>query len=396
MMEGELDAEAEVADDLEGVYQAEPEHAVTGGREFAPWHHPRKQFVRIKQWCAEVNRLIPMLGLAQGDPFRYLTLPGNELLDVRALHGVVQSRGVTLRYTGFNSVGQDTPAQAELALSQSEVLALSAIDRFSTVLEDRLEAVAHDRSPASIRTKQEGPFHAINLDLCDSISFREIGHARGSPLEATGKLLELQLQAATPWLLFITTRAEPGLVGAFARSGFDKALSVNMAASEEFRTKLSELISSDLDRLDSDLEAAWGNQDSAFLRVFCTGLGKWLLSILANAVPPRELTMLSSCFYQSGPHGPDMLSLAFLCGAPVQTIVDPFSILPAPPQAAVVSEVASALRLAEQVGQMFDLDALLADDKPLQEKLIGQASRLMMQARYEQTKYENWARSKFG
>ena len=117
MMEGELDAEAEVADDLEGVYQAEPEHAVTGGREFAPWHHPRKQFVRIKQWCAEVNRLIPMLGLAQGDPFRYLTLPGNELLDVRALHGVVQSRGVTLRYTGFKVNGPAMTAAASVCAS---------------------------------------------------------------------------------------------------------------------------------------------------------------------------------------------------------------------------------------------------------------------------------------
>lgn len=391
-----MNAEGEAVDGLDDVYLPEPEHALAQAKEFAAWHHPRKQFVRIRQWCSEVRKLIPQLGLAKGDPFRYLTLPGNELLDVRALHGVVEALGVKMRYLGFNSVGHDTPAQAELALSQSEVLALSSIDEFSAVLEEKLEAVTNDLSPACIRTKQEGPFHAINLDLCDSIAFREIGHTKGSPLEATGKLLELQLQSASPWLLFITTRAEPSLIGAFARKGFDKALDANMCASEDFRAKLSALISGDLDQLDEDLAGAWANQDPTFLRVFCTGLGKWLLSILVSAAPPRELALLSSCFYQSGHNGPDMLSLAFLCGAPKQAVNDPFAILPPAAPAALVSEVTVAIQLTEKIGEMFDLDAHLAADATLQDKLIGQAGRLMAQARYGQAEYEAWARSKFG
>ncbi|WP_224548378.1 PP_RS20740 family protein [Mesorhizobium sp. CA16] len=385
----------ETAEGLLEVYQPEPVHALAPTKVFAAWHHPRKQFVRIRQWCSEVRKLIPQLGLAGGDPFRYLTLPGNELLDIRALHGVCQPLGVKLRYLGFNSVGPNTPDQAELALSQSEVRTLSSIDEFSSVIEDRLEAVANDRSPASARARQAGPFHAINLDLCDSIAFREVGHAKGSPLEALGKLLSLQLNSSTPWLLFITTKAQPALLGDFARDGFTLAIDANVDASAEFRARLAELVAVDLDQLKADLAAIWGKQDAQFLRLFCLGLGKWLLGILSHAAPPRQLKLLSSCYYQSGPDGPDMLSLAFRCEAPVHAVKDVYAILPAPDHPPQFSEIECALDLSAGVGKMFDLDDLLAGDKHLQSKLIAQAGQLLSQARYSEAEYAEWAEAKF-
>ncbi|MEH3116635.1 MAG: hypothetical protein PGN25_03240 [Methylorubrum populi] len=394
-MTEEVEGGNDADNDLEEINQSEAVHALEPAKKFAAWHHPRKQFVRIQQWCAEVRKLIPQLGLRQGESFRYLTLPGNELFDVRALHGVCAALDVKLRYLGFNSVGVNTPDQLELALSQSEVRALSSIDEFSAVIEDRLETVANDRSPGLLRAKQDGPFHAINLDLCESIAFREIGHSKGSPLKATGKLLELQLKSANPWLLFITTKAQPALVGDFAREGFMRAVNSNVEASGEFRSKLAELISSDLDNLDAELAAAWATQDADFLRLFCTGLGKWLLGILANAAPPRALSLLSACYYQSGPDGPDMLSLAFLCGGAAQPVIDPTVILPAAALPAAPSEVESALQLAAQIGVMFDLDAKLLADEQLREKLINQAGRLMSTARYSEEAYGEWARASF-
>lgn len=387
--------DGEADEGLNEINTTEAAHALGPAKEFAAWHHPRKQFVRIQQWCAQVRKLIPELGLGHGEPFRYLTLPGNELLDVRALHGVCSALNVKLRYLGFNSVGRNTPDQIELALSQSEVRGLSSVDEFSAVIEDRLETVANDRSPGWARARQDGPFHAINLDLCESIAFREIGHLKGSPLEATGKLLQLQLQASTPWLLFITTKAQPSLVGDFARDGFMRALNSNAEASDEFRSKLAGLISSDLDQLDARLAAAWNSQDVAFLRLFCTGLGKWLLGILAHAAPPRQLSLLSACFYQSGPTGPDMLSLAFRCEAAPQAVNDPAAILPTAAVPELPSEIDSAIKLTAGVDAMFDLDARLSSDQPLREKLIAQAGQLMATARYSETDYKAWARAKF-
>lgn len=386
-------------DDLAEVYGTEPSHVLTDDlskTDFQPWHHPRKQYVRISQWCSATQALIPELGLAAGDPFRYLTLPGNELLDVRAIHGVCQRAGVKLRYLGFNSVGANKSAQAELALSQSEVRALSHVDGFSRVLEHRLEAVANPRSPVADAAKRSGPFHAINLDLCDSIAFRPFGSTRGSPLAALAKLLELQLQSTKPWLLFITTRAEPGLVGDFAREGFDKALTANMAVSPEFRQALASTVDGTIEELEACVAAAWAGQDAKFLRLFCMGLGKWLLSLLCAAAPPRELTLISSCFYQSGMAGPDMLSLAFKCSTPSAPLHDRFNILDIPESNEGVVEVDTALKMSARIAQTVDLDQLLSSDWALSEKLIKQSSSLLGSARYDPTDYETWARVKLG
>ncbi len=362
--------------------------------DFQPWHHPRKQYVRINQWCSSVRNLIPELNLGQGDPFRYLTLPGNELLDVRALHGVCQRAHVKMRYLGFNSVGKNTPAQTELSLSQSEVRALSNIDELSDVLEDRLESVSNRRSPAFVRARANGPFHAINIDLCDSIAFRDIDGARGSPLHALARLMELQLSSTAPWLLFITTKAEPGLIGDFAKEGFTRALNANIAASAAFREALAALIQGSIEEIDDNISAAWTGQDDRFLRLFCTGLGKWLLGLMNAASPSRTLSLVSSCYYQSGPNGPDMLSLAFRCDTPAQPLTDRFMILAPAEEAVELSEIEAALGLATSVGAMIDLDRQISEDSALGDRLISQSGRLLATARYGEAEYTGWARSR--
>ena len=376
---------------------ADLEHAVNVTMlksSFQPWHHPRKQYVRIEQWCSSVRSLIPELHLGEGNPFRYLTLPGNELLDVRALHGVCQRLHVQLRYLGFNSVGKDTSAQTELSLSQSEVRALSNIDQLSDVLEDRLESVSNLKSPAFVRTRASGPFHAINIDLCDSIAFRDVNGKRGSPLQALGKLLELQLSSTSPWLLFITTKAEPGLIGEFAREGFTKAINANIAASEAFRDALAALIEGNIEQLDQDIAGAWSGQDDRFLRIFCTGLGKWLISLMNKAQPARSLKLISSCYYQSGPAGPDMLSLAFRCDTQAQTLTDVFNILPTMEEHTDLNEIEAALVLTSGVSEMVNLDQRMAEDSALSERLIAQSGRLLATARYQESDYDDWARNK--
>lgn len=376
-------------------FGAAPEHGEFEGikTRFERWHHPRKQFVRVRQWCAAAKDLIKELSLGPGVPFSYLTLPGNELLDVRALSGVCEKASVPLRYLGFNSVGKGTAQQAELNISHNEVRELAAVDRFSVIMEERLEAVANDLSPAYRRTREFGPFHAINIDLCDSIAFRDVDDRRGSTLGVVAKLLELQLQTSSPWLLFVTTMAQPDLVSARTREGFMGAINANTAASADFKDELAGLISGTADELDVRLEAAWQSQDPDFLRLFCTGLGKWLLSLLGRAAPPRNLTLLSSYYYRVGPDGPDMLSIAFRCDTPPQELTDQHGILVQPPAAAeAFSEVQLAIQMARSLRESTDLDQMLLDDPELAEKLIVQASKLMSSARFSVPAYEAWAR----
>jgi hypothetical protein len=372
---------------------AAPRHIepAQGKTAFERWHHPRKQFVRIKQWCSQARALIRELRLPKGATFNYLTLPGDEMLDIRALNGVCEREAVLLKYLGFNNVAPGTAGQAELLLSHSEVRDLPGVDRFSTVLEEKLEAIGRTDSLAHHQMRQYGPFHAINIDLCDSLTHHDIDDRRGSSLSVLAELLRTQLTTTTPWLLFLTTLAQPGLVSPRNLQGFQDAISANVEASPDFATELARLVSGNAEELDARLETAWRQQDPDFLRLFCAGLGKWLLAILCGSAPKRSLQLLSSYYYRVGPDGPDMLSLAFRCDTAAQVLVDPAGILPPAEVPDPFSEVQLAIALARELHNTADLDQMIADDGELADKLLKQAMRLMGSARFSTDAYEEWA-----
>lgn len=374
-----------------------PEHAEISlvKKEFQRWHHPRKQWVRIKQWCSASQRLIRELGLPNGEPFRYLTLPGDELLDIRVLSDVCAGENVKLRFLGFNSVGPQTPAQIELNISQNEVRSHAAVDSLSRVLEKRLETVTHGDGQELRAAKDLGPFHAINIDFCDSIANRDVDHKKGSGLGVLARLLDLQLATNKPWLLFITTRAEPDLLSERNQAGFMEAIRANTAVSDEFKSGLASLISTSADELDARLADAWKSQDPDFLRLFCAGLGKWLLRLLGTAQLSRSLKLLDCCYYRVGTIGPNMLSLVFRCDTQAQQLIDRDGILPAGTvngNPNDFSEIHLAISMAHKLSTSVDLDEQLALDEVLANKLIGQASKLMASARYDAAAYEAWAR----
>lgn len=373
-----------------------PEHGEVSSvkREFQRWHHPRKQWVRVQQWCSASRRLIKELGLLDGESFRYLTLPGDELLDIRALSDVCADENVKLRFLGFNSVGPQTPAQIELNISQNEVRSHAAVDSLSRVLERRLESVTNGDSQEFRAAQNLGPFHAINIDFCDSIAFRDSDDRKGSGLGVLAKLLELQLATNKPWLLFITTMAQPNLLSKRNQAGFMEAIKANTDVSDEFKAGLAKLISTSADGLDARLAEVWKNQDPDFLRLFCAGLGKWLLRVLGPAQPSRSLTLLDSCYYRVGSR-PSMISLVFRCDTRAQQLIDRDGILPAGTACSNetdFSEVQLAISMARKLSASFDLDERIALDVVLANKLIGQAGRLMAAARFDVGAYETWAR----
>lgn len=371
----------------------DPRHVEPAQRKttFERWHHPRKQYVRIQQWCAQARALIRELQLPRGSTFNYLTLPGDEMLDIRALNDVCAERGVMLKYLGFNNVTPGTARSAELNLSHSEVRDLPGVDRFSTVLEEKLEAIGRRDSPAHHQMRQHGPFHAINIDLCDSLTHRDIDDRRGSSLKVLAELMRTQLTTTSPWLLFLTTMAQPGLVSARNLQGFQETINANIEASPDFAAELARLVSGNADELDARMQIAWTQQDPDFLRLFCAGLGKWLLAILCNSAPQRSLHLVNSFYYRVGPDGPDMISLAFRCDTAPQDLVDRAGILPAAEQADPFSEVQLAIALAQELHSATDLDEMIADDAELSERLVRQAKRLMGSARFNPDAYEAWA-----
>lgn len=140
------------------------------------------------------------------------------------------------------------------------------------------------------------------------------------------------------------------------------------------------------------MEATWSQQDPDFLRLFSAGLGKWLLHLLGQSAPQRQLSLLSSYYYQVGPDGPDMLSLVFRCETAPQTVSDQHGILLPGPVAAPVSEVELGIDLARVLQGSSDLDLLLAENQELAEKRLKQAKTLLETARFSADAYEAWGR----
>ena len=207
-----------------------------------------------------------------------------------------------------------------------------------------------------------------------------------------GQLLTTQLTTTVPWLLFVTTMAQPGLITARNRAGFQEAIDANIASSVEFASHLADCISAESD-LAAHMEVVWGRQDPAFLRLFSTGLGKWLLRILSGSAPQRRLSLLSSYYYQVGPDGPDMLSLAFRCDTVAQSVQDQSGILPTTAPTPALSEVDLAIDLTRRLQVSEDLDYLLAHDEERAERRLQQAMTLMGSARFSPQAYETWART---
>ena len=114
--------------------------------DFKSWHRIRKQFIRDQQWNHEIFHLAQRLRreLQQKEtdwggeisateapqeeipesiridrPLRFLTLPGEELLDVRSLWEKLQSEGCYLRFLGFNSALGSEELRRQMAINES-------------------------------------------------------------------------------------------------------------------------------------------------------------------------------------------------------------------------------------------------------------------------------------
>ena len=156
---------------LQGIYQdILPTLEGIEARPFKPWHKPRKQYIRIYQWCATVRWLIERNGMQKGDILRYLGLPGEDLLDIRSLRGVCEPGGIWVKYLGFDSTAKLAKGEFEFHLAEHEVAQFGFINEHSRILKARIEDVVNEASLAYKYTKQYGDFDVINIDLCDSLA----------------------------------------------------------------------------------------------------------------------------------------------------------------------------------------------------------------------------------
>lgn len=386
MKEGSEDG-GQLSDDIFGTKVYEPSRPPR--KNFLPWHRPRKQFVRERQWLAHIQSLLDDADPSDGI-LKYLGLPGVDMLDVRYIHGkVCEPRGLGLRFLGFNSeILRDNAARSELNISLDEVRKLSRVDHLSDVIPDDFRSVAEKDSLGWKRAEQAGPFDVINLDLCDGIGSQDPSGAEPTHYDAVWRLLALQARQKGDWLLLITTRAGRAHTHAETLSRLTAELARNLEDCSEFRARCESLfqVSDEASLIDCCKE------DHALVEFFLVGLCKWIVGIGVKQAPPTVVTVESTIGYRvypkAGHH--DLVSIALRFKPTVTPGLDTAglarSLVPTP------DECALALEAFNGTHGRIDADVTLAEDPALRQLLIDATSDLLLVARYDTEAYRQWVK----
>ena len=414
---------SDFADDVVG--NEVPSHILPGenepeaklNTEFRPWHRVRKQFIREQQWNQQIRKTVERYILRDlqkepnewgGDseepinlpddarlerPLRCLVIPGDDLLDVRSLWSALRELRCFLRFIGFNET-LSSPAKRERSiLAESAVCSLDRVDKSSCVLGDPFQRIAQTGSQAFHIFRQNGPYHVVNLDLCDSIVPLEGDPTVQGYYSAMEQLMRYQLRWQTaPWLFFVTTQVEHSAVSQDGMSRLAGPLRENCDQHAEFATELAKLaprsaFSNSEHKL--NVSALDGDQ---LVKIFGVVFGKWLLTLLSSAQPQWNVRLLPSYRYVLKPDtGVEMLSLAFLLQPAHIPPVDKtgMSNLP-PPVQPQIDELQSALKLISAAANVRDVNAVLNADPALFARMSEASADLLASAGYDRAAYIRW------
>lgn len=382
------------ADDLAAIYGDDYRADETFGKvtpkriDFAPWHHPVKQRVRVTQWRELVARLIDNRGLA-GNVLRYFTLPGPDLLDVRILSEACSPYDIRIEYFGFDDAMQpDAPGgvrvEIEAMLRQSRRITDDAL-----IIPDKLQDIAITNSQAHRHLSQRRPFDVVNVDACEHLAYKPANRQQ-SIFDALNSLLAHQMDAAHPWLLFVTTRAEPGLMdgpGDLMKDAVQKNLADH---NQIFGPALAELFERDAASIHATLASLWQNADADFLKLYAVGLTKFLLQFYA-AQPnrPANVELASACAYRVFGNSPDMLALGFRITPGPRVVFMPGEV----PPVAQALEPQRAVAATRRARRLRDIDNELAADVNLMLTMARQSAALLSTSNYDIEKYCDWLAS---
>lgn len=361
-------------------------------RKFQPWHRPRKQYVRRAQWCREISNLARDLKRTKGElsEIRYLTLPGNDLLDIRQIaETICAPQQIELRYLGFNSAAIPTAEdQPELDGAQFSINRMDWIQRQSEVFAGDFRRVADTRSVPYQRMKRDAPFHAINIDLCGGFAGREKDQGVPNYFTALRAILHNQARFDEPFLLFITTRMDDDNVAEEVK---------------ETLLRLAQEIHDTCLGYSAAFADAWGVQegDAPVLvpqvvdtsEAFMLGLTQWIIS---NAISfELKASVRSFMTYRTGlgVGEDDIVSLAIRLKREVVLPPDPHELgqpFNASPSQAERQCEQSAI-VPERVSKRTRVDALLRTQAEEFERCIGESSALLGSAGYDPVEYRTWA-----
>jgi len=253
--------------------------------------------------------------------------------------------------------------------------------------------VAKPSSQACRYVNQLGPFHVVNLDLCDSL-FPNNETDIQACYDGLHAIAAYQMkEMATPWLLFITTEVAPKDVNSDQFNKLCKPTKANLQY-ELFQDALSKIVP--IESLNSNHQVDLTRlDDKQLVDLFGVAIGKALLSFCSSAGATWKLEMRGSHSYSINPEkGVSMMSFAFQftpISLPPQDATGISTLklnIPAP-----FDEAELAIKLVASVQKITDVDSLLESNPDLYDLLVASSADLLESAGYDRTAYIQWVQN---
>jgi hypothetical protein len=359
-------------------------------KEFLPWHRPRKQFVREKQWTEQISNLIAETPSENGI-IKYLGLPGDDLLDLRHFHdNICVPKNLKLKFLGFNKgIKPGAIHKADLEVSLDEVRRLSHIDSGSDLICDELTSIAVSKSIARDKSEKMGPYDVINIDLCDGFAKQPFSGFKETHYNTLSHLMGLQSRRPSPWLLFVTTRTDSGGVNENVFKLLKDVYLDNLNNCSGFLEASSKCFSvGNAEQLDKYCSEALG-----YSNVFLTAICKWISKLGIGQRPASKIELKSVFGYKVRPdaESPDLISIALKIIPTLSAIPDPIGLANQPIEE--INECVSASRILRRVHKQKDVDHILSESREIMDQMCQATTTLLEQARYDVSGYTAWLKS---
>lgn len=380
---------ADSEEELEALVQPpEPQDmAIPEPLKFAPWHKPRKQYVRREQWMRHIQGVIEKLrhnGDLNGDrPFRYLTLPGPDLLDVKLVADLCGHNKERLHYLGFCHVDEENGRRLRRNVNEFGIARSADIAPSSGVVLAPLQDVQRQNSKAFVSMTKSGTFDAVNIDACDPIA-KDDKNATGRLIDSIRCVTEYQIaNRRAPWVLFLTTPVQVDTISDESLGVLLSQIEQNTRNDEEFAEEISCQFSGGED-LAAFMHRLSRQNGSKLLSLVTLGLAKWFIH-LSEQVHFRVKMMKSYNYsvFQKEPYEPNMLSLCFLFEPSPPKIFDETGLTmnqtPNPVDTLPISDHIRALRKSISIE---NVDELMNSNEDLMSAMTEDAKEMLRKAGY--------------
>mgnify|MGYP001003367998 CR=1 FL=1 len=358
--------------------------------EFKPWHRPHKQYIRGKQWATDAVRLAKELDL-EDRTIRYLSLPGEDLLDVRYVGKCLfESCGLRLYFYGYDkrADGKDVEFNSlEFSVKESEY-----IDGKSRVINDDIRSLGQVKAKTRQDLLNLRPFHIVNLDLCGSVAGSPQSVTGVSYLDAISAMLLLQSRASWNSLLFVTSRVD--------RQSSDKKLYARLLGivdaacakyrlfNQGFRDQWN--VDSAIETLKSD---CYATEEDRFL----LGFIEWFIATAfeSGIKPTLKSVKTYNTSYCGGSGSDDMASISFGLEPILPVRSDPFDIQHPSVSAATEAEKSRQVdskseHVPEKVKGCERVDETLSGNVGEFLRCLEETQALLNQCGYDVSGYESW------